>query len=99
MANKSSKSPSGEEREQKNDHIRKQEPEQEDIKSNTGEAAPKMAPRKQENLSNRGYEEDQPHNPVRNSGSTKKDQETLPAGEPDKNDKVMKNNQTGPGLG
>jgi hypothetical protein len=99
MANKSSKSPSGEESGQQNEHIRPQEVQKEDVKANPGEPTPKMAPRKQENLSNRGYEEDQPHNPVRNSGSTKKDQETLPTGEPDKSDKVMKNNQTGPGLG
>ena len=31
---------------------------------------------RQENLSNRGYEEDQPKNPVRGTGSTKKDQDT-----------------------
>jgi hypothetical protein len=82
MANKSSKSPSGEEREQSNEHIRKQEVEAQDIKTNAGiPRANRKA--KQENLQNRGYEEDQPHNPVRNSGSTKREQETLPTGEPD----------------
>ncbi|HYE54132.1 MAG TPA: hypothetical protein VD996_04785 [Chitinophagaceae bacterium] len=33
-------------------------------------------PNKQENQSNRGYEEDQPHNPVRTTGSTRPDQES-----------------------
>jgi hypothetical protein len=100
MANKSSKSPTGEDREQPNEHIRKQEVEKKDIKDNTGVPESKAGKRgKQENLANRGYDEDQPGNPVRSSGSMKKDQESLPTGEPDKSDRIMKNNQTGPGLG
>ena len=82
MANKSSKSPSGEDREQRNEHIREQEVEKQDITANSGIKGSKPDAR-QENLENRGYEEDQPGNPVRNSGSLKKDQETLPTGEPD----------------
>jgi hypothetical protein len=82
MANKSSKSPSGEDREQPNKYIRKQEVEKQDIMENSG--TPVTNPEaKQENLKNRGYEEDQPENPVRSSGSMKKEQETLPTGEPD----------------
>jgi hypothetical protein len=84
MSNKSSKSPSGEEREQPNEHMRKQEVEEQDIKANSGVA--KTNPKgNQENLKNRGYQEDHPKNPVRNTGSMKKEQETLPTGEPDKN--------------
>ena len=90
MTNKSSKSPTGEEREQKNEYIRDQEVKQ---KGNTGGSKSGLSPGKQENLSNRGYEEDQPHNPVRSSDPTKKDQEKMPAGEPDKSDRVNKNNQ------
>ena len=98
MANKSSKSPSGEDREQQNEHIRKEGPDKKKVKA-TGDAhTPHKTGRKQENLSDRGYEEDQPHNPVRNTG-VKKDQKNTPAGEPDKSDRIMKNNQTGPGLG
>ena len=82
MANKSSKSPSGEDREQRNEHIREQEVEKQDITANSGITGSKPDAR-QENLENRGYEEDQPGNPGRNSGSLKKDQETLPTGEPD----------------
>jgi hypothetical protein len=83
MSNKSSKSPSGEAREQPNEHIREQGIEKQDIKNNSG--VPKTNPKgKQENLQNRGYEEDQPKNPVRNNG-LKKDQENMPAGEPEKN--------------
>ncbi len=37
----------------------------------------------QPNLQNRGIQEDHPENPVRTTGSTRKDQETLPTGEPD----------------
>ena len=85
MANKSSKSPTGEDREQPNEHIREQKVEKKDITMNTGN--PKSnPPAKQENLSNRGYDEDQPNNPIRNTGSMKKDQQTAPAGEPDKNE-------------
>ncbi|MBO9571476.1 MAG: hypothetical protein J7497_04625 [Chitinophagaceae bacterium] len=61
MTNKSSKSPSGEERESKTTFIREEQP----------------------NLQNRGLQEDHPNNPVRTTGSTRKDQETLPTGEPD----------------
>lgn len=82
MPNKSSKSPSGEDREQPNEHIREQKIDKQDIKSNTG-VPPSQPPANQENLKNRGYEEDQPKNPVRSTGSMKKDQETMPTGEPD----------------
>ncbi len=82
MANKSSKSPSGEDREQPNEHIREQEVEKEDVKANSGTQGSKPD-RKQENLQNRGLQEDQPGNPIRSTGSTKKDQESLPTGEPD----------------
>lgn len=82
MSNKSSKSPSGEAREEPNEHIRSQEIEKQDIKANTG--TPRSnTPGNQENLKNRGYEEDQPGNPVRGTGSTKKDQQNQPAGEPE----------------
>ena len=84
MANKSSKSPSGEDREQQSDHQRDQNVEKSDIASNSGIPESNKAPaKKQENQKNRGYEEDQPNNPVRSTGSTRKDQETLPTGEPD----------------
>jgi len=82
MANKSSKSPSGEDREQPNEHIREQEVEKQDIKANTGNPGSKPVA-KQENLQNRGFQEDQPNNPVRNTGSMGKEQENLPTGEPD----------------
>lgn len=82
MANKSSKSPSGESREEPNEHIRKQEVETQDVKANSGTPGSKPAAR-QENLQNRGFQEDQPGNPVRNTGSTKKEQESPPTGEPD----------------
>ena len=82
MANKSSKSPTGEDREQHNEHIREQGIEKQDIKGNSGIPVSKPDA-KQENLQNRGYEEDQPGNPVRSSGSLKKEQESPPTGEPD----------------
>ena len=82
MANKSSKSPSGEDREQPNEHIRRQEVEKQDIKANSGIPGSKPISR-QENLQNRGLPEDQPGNPVRTTGSMKKDQESPPTGEPD----------------
>jgi hypothetical protein len=41
MANKSSKSPSGEDREQRNEHIREQEVEKQDITANSGIAGSK----------------------------------------------------------
>jgi hypothetical protein len=85
MANKSSMSPSGEDREQSNEHIRDQGVEKKDIVKNSG-IPPSKPPANQENLKNRGYEEDQPHNPVRNTGSTRKEQESLPTGEPDKDE-------------
>jgi hypothetical protein len=62
--------------------MRKQEIEKEDVKSNAGTPPSKPAAN-QENLKNRGFQEDQPHNPVRTTGSTKKDQEIMPTGEPD----------------
>lgn len=82
MANKSSKSPSGEDREESNEHIRGQEVEKQDINANSGTPGSKPNP-KQENLQNRGLQEDQPGNPVRSTGSMKKDQESTPTGEPD----------------
>lgn len=82
MANKSSKSPSGEAREEPNEHIREQEVEKQDITANSGIPGSKPAAR-QENLQNRGFQEDQPQNPVRTTGSMKKDQESPPTGEPD----------------
>jgi hypothetical protein len=82
MANKSSKSPSGEDREQPNEYIREQEIEKQDITANSGTMRPKPASR-QENLQNRGYQEDQPGSPVRNTGSMKKEHESPPTGEPD----------------
>lgn len=86
MTNKSSKSPSGEDRTQ-NEHIRDQEIEKEDIRKNTVPAqasqSAKAETQKQPNQQNRGFEEDQPHNPVRTTGSTRKDQESGPTGEPD----------------
>jgi len=86
MSNKSSKSPTGEDREQENPHERNPEEQGKQAqakipKTDGGQKAPK-----QENLSNRGYEEDQPNNPVRSSGSLSKNQESLPTGEPDAND-------------
>lgn len=86
MTNKSSKSPSGEDREH-NEHIRNQEVEKEDIQKNSGPASAEgsaaKATAKQPNQQHRGFEEDQPKNPVRTTGSTRDDQETLPTGEPD----------------
>ncbi|HUQ66450.1 MAG TPA: hypothetical protein VM101_09860 [Flavitalea sp.] len=82
MANKSSKSPSGEDREQPNEHIREQEIEKQDITANSG--IPGSGPKaSQENLENRGYQEDQPGNPIRSSGSMRREQESPPTGEPD----------------
>jgi hypothetical protein len=84
MTNKSSKSPTGEDREH-NPHIRHQEVEKEDIRNNT-EPAPSgdmAAVKQQPNMKNRGFQEDHPGNPVRTTGSTSEDQETLPTGEPD----------------
>ena len=90
MANKSGKSPSGENRTQSEGHLKNQEANKNDKKNilkKSGVSKAQAEVRgKQENLSNRGYEEDQPHNPIRNSGSTRKDQETLPTGEPDANE-------------
>lgn len=84
MANKSTKSPSGEDREQPSPHIREQKVEEQDLASNTGTPPTNPSPAgKQENLKNRGYEEDHPKNPVRTTGSTREDQETMPTGEPD----------------
>jgi hypothetical protein len=82
MTNKSSKSPTGEDREQPNEHIRDQKVEKQDISQNTG-TPPSNPKGNQENLKNRGYQEDQPGNPVRNTGSTASEQESLPTGEPD----------------
>jgi hypothetical protein len=86
MTNKSSKSPSGEDREH-NEHIRNQGVEKDDILKNSEpvktSASQKQATASQPNQQNRGFQEDQPGNPVRTTGSTSKDQEILPTGEPD----------------
>lgn len=90
MANKSSKSPSGEDREH-NENIRNAGVEKQDITGskdsapdkNTHSSEKELRQAGQENLQNRGIKEDQPHNPVRSTGSTSKDQESLPTGEPD----------------
>lgn len=84
MANKSSKAATGEDREAPSEYLRDQEVEKKDIRQNTGSGIQHNAGRPgQENQKNRGYEEDQPHQPVRTNGSTSKEQETLPTGEPD----------------
>lgn len=88
MTNKSSKSFTGEDREQPNKYIRTEGVEKKDIKENVAPAkAGKSREGKQENLKNRGFEEDQPDNPVRNTGSLAKNQQDDPAGEPEKNGK------------
>ncbi len=87
MENKSSKSPSGEDRDQKNKHIRDQEVHRKNTGKNSDvpDADKKVA--NSESTSNRGYEEDQPNNPVRSTGSTGKEQDNLPTGEPNANEK------------
>ena len=82
MSNKSSKSPTGEDREQPNEHIREQQVEKQDITANSGTPGSKPD-KKQENLQNRGLQEDQPGNPIRSTGSLNDDQQDFPAGEPD----------------
>lgn len=83
MSNKSSKSPSGEDREQSNEHIREQGVEREDVAANSSGTPGSKPNKQQENLQNRGIQEDQPGNPIRSTGSLKKDQQDFPAGEPD----------------
>jgi hypothetical protein len=85
MASKSSKSPTGEDREQKDEHQRKPEEQGKQAKAETPRTPAPKTP-KHETNSNRGYDEDQPHNPIRGTGSLKKDQESLPTGEPDAED-------------
>lgn len=87
MANKSSKSYSGESRDQPA-HRREEEVTREDILKNSGEyiSTEKSREGRQENLSNRGYEEDQPGEPVRSSGSLASQDQKEPAGEPDETD-------------
>lgn len=83
MSKKSSKSPSGEGRDQP-DHLRQENITEEDINDNSGNYQPhdtRMG--KQENLSNRGYDEDQPGEPIRSSGSLKEEDQQAPAGEPE----------------
>jgi len=84
MANKSSRSNSGEEPNQP-EHQRQNEVDADDIRKNSGSYQPKQGPRNQENLKNRGYQEDQPGQPVRNTAG-RNDQQDVPAGEPDKNE-------------
>lgn len=52
------------------DHNKKQE-----IKGSGAESEPQQVPNRQENLQNRGFNEDQPKNPVRSSGSLDKEQQ------------------------
>ena len=87
MSNKSSKSFTGEDREQQDPHQRKPEEQGKQAQAETPKSSigSQKAP-KQENLANRGYDEDQPRNPVRSTGSTKKHQESLPTGEPEPGD-------------
>lgn len=84
MSNKSSKSADGQDREQGNPNLRKEGVEAGEIKKNAGEFQPSGNRQgEQENLKNRGFQEDQPDNPVRNSGSIDEaDQQEL-TGEPD----------------
>ena len=84
MANKSSRSNSGEEPDQP-EHRRPPEVQEEDIKKNSGSFKPQKGAGNQENLKNRGYQEDQPGQPVRNT-SGRDDQKDVPAGEPDKDE-------------
>jgi hypothetical protein len=84
MANKSSRSYSGEEPNQP-EHRRPLGVEEEDIRKNSGSYKPQKGPGNQENLKNRGYQEDQPGQPVRNT-SGRDEQQDVPAGEPDKNE-------------
>ena len=81
MASKSSKSPSGEDREQQDLHKRKPEEQGKQAQADTRQTPTPKAP-KHETNSNRGYDEDQPHNPIRGTGSLRKDQESNPTGEP-----------------
>lgn len=84
MANKSSKSFDGQDREQGNSNLRKMGVEEEEVKKHAGEfhsEGTRMG--EQENLKNRGVQEDQPGNPVRNSGSMKAVDQEMPTGEPD----------------
>ena len=85
MASKASKSPSGEDREQDDVHKRKTEEQGKQAQADTPRTPSPKAP-KHETNSNRGYDEDQPQNPIRSTGSLKKDQESLPTGEPDRED-------------
>ena len=82
MSNKSSKSPTGEDREQQDPHFRKEEEQGKQAQAQTPKTGGRAIP-KHESNSNRGYDEDQPNNPVRSTGSLKKSQESLPTGEPD----------------
>ncbi len=83
MANKSGKSFSGEDRTQP-DHIRKEGIEKEEINENTGIPQSKGSRvGEQGNLQNRGFQEEQPENPVRNSGSLNRENQQDPAGEPE----------------
>lgn len=82
MANKSSRSNSGEEPKQPV-YRRDTGVEKEDIQENSSEYVPGKGRRgQQENLKQRGYEEDQPSQPVRNIGNVNEQRDT-PAGEPE----------------
>ena len=84
MANKSSRSNSGEEPGQP-EHRRPSGVEEEDIRKNSGSYKPQKPAGNQENLKNRGYQEDQPGQPLRNT-SGRDDQKDVPAGEPERDE-------------
>ncbi|HUR12543.1 MAG TPA: hypothetical protein VM012_14305 [Flavitalea sp.] len=82
MSNKASKSPTGEDREQKDPHFRDEEEQGKQAQAQRPKSGSAATP-KHETNSNRGYDEDQPNNPIRSTGSLDKNQQNLPTGEPD----------------
>lgn len=83
MASKASKSPTGEDREQQDPFQRKNEEQGKQAQAATPKSTNTSTAPKHETNANRGYDEDQPHNPIRSTGSLSKSQESLPTGEPD----------------
>jgi hypothetical protein len=81
MSNKSSRSNSGEEPNQPA-HRRENSVDADDVRKNSGSFQPSQGAGNQENQKNRGYEEDQPGQPVRNTAG-RDDQKNTPAGEPE----------------
>lgn len=81
MSNKSSRSNSGEEPNQP-EHRRENGVEADDVRKNAGSGRTAKPAANQENLKNRGYEEDQPGQPVRNTAG-RDEQQNVPAGEPE----------------